>query len=43
MHQAAMGNPVNRQVQVQFAQMKFMKGLPPVVEVDEQTAMEEED
>ena len=37
-----MANPVNRQVQVQFTQMKFMKGLPPVAEVDE-TAIEEED
>ena len=43
MCQARTANLVNRQVQVQFAQMKFMKGLPPVAEVDEQTATEEAD
>ena len=43
MCQARTANQVNRQVQLQFAQMKFMKALPPVAEVDEQPATEEED
>jgi hypothetical protein len=37
MHQATMANPVNDHVQVQLVQMKFMTGLPPVVELDEET------
>ncbi len=37
MHQAAMANPVNHQVQFQLAQTKFRNDLPPVVELDEET------
>jgi hypothetical protein len=37
MHQAAMTNPVNHQVQVRLVQMKSMTSLPPVVESDEET------
>ena len=36
MHQAAMANSVNHQVQVQLVQMKSMVSLPPVVELDEE-------
>ena len=36
MHQAAITNPVNHQVQVQLVKRKFMTDLPPVVELDEE-------
>lgn len=37
MHQAAMANPANHQVQVKLAHTKLRTYLPPVVELDEET------
>jgi hypothetical protein len=42
MHQAAITNPVNHQVQVRLVQMKFMTDLSPVVELDEETSATED-
>jgi len=36
-----MVKPVNRQIQVQFGQMKYITDLAPVVELDEENATED--